>query len=195
MKITREKSQNNRAQVIEAAGKLFRERGLDGVGLAGIMKEAGLTVGGFYRNFGSKDHLAAEASGHAASSMKAAMMAELAHSPQDPYRGLIDHYLSKTHRDNPGTGCILPTLASDAARSDDPGLRAVFTAVIEEYLVQLERLSSAGGPKNNRRDPGAVLCELVGAVILSRLLDEPEDADQLTRTVAADIVGSELDDA
>lgn len=195
MKISRKTSQNNRAQVVEAAGKLFRERGLDGIGLAGIMKEAGLTVGGFYRNFGSKDHLAAEASKYAASSMKAAMMAELAQSAQDQYNGLIDHYLSKAHRENPGTGCILPALACDAARSDDPGVRAVFTAVIEDYLVQLEKLSSAAARPQNRREPGAVLCELVGAVILSRLFDKPEDADQLAKTVAADIVGNEFHDA
>lgn len=188
MKVAREKARKNRDLVIETAARLLRERGLQGVGLAEIMKAAGLTHGGFYRNFTSKEDLTTQASAHAALGVKAATLAALDESSDDPFRTLVKTYVSQAHRDNPGSGCILPALTSDTARKDNPELRAVFTAVIQDYLVQLTRLSAALPEVHGARHPGAVLSEMVGAVILSRVVPE-EMADALMGAVVSDLVG------
>ncbi|HVI90733.1 MAG TPA: TetR/AcrR family transcriptional regulator [Dongiaceae bacterium] len=188
--MSREKARENLELVIETAARLLRERGLEGIGVVDIMKAAGLTHGGFYRNFTSKDDLATQASGRAASSMKATMIAGLAQSPDEPFRALVECYVSQGHRENPGAGCILPALAADAARRDNPALRALFTAVIQDYLDQLAKLASAMPEALRERHPSAILSEMVGAVILSRVVVDDEMADLLMGAVVTDIVGA-----
>lgn len=190
MRVSREKALENREQVIETAARLLRKYGFDGIGLADIMKAAGLTVGGFYRNFASKNDLAVEASKHAIADTEALVKNGLAQQPGDPLRALIEHYLSTAHRDDPGSGCILPALAADAARRDDPALRAVFISAIQYYLDQIATLSSATPRATGSRHPAAILSEMVGAVILSRVMADAPLAESLIAAVAADIAGS-----
>ena len=139
MRVSREKALENREQIIETAARLLREHGFDGIGVADIMKAAGLTHGGFYRNFASKDDLAVKASERAIADTTALLKDGLAQQPKDPFRALIEGYVSSAHRDDPGSGCILPALAVDAARSDDPALRAVFITAIQGYLDQIAK--------------------------------------------------------
>ena len=153
MRVSREKALENREQILETAARLLREHGFDGVGVADIMKAAGLTHGGFYRNFASKDDLAVKASEHAIADTKALLKEGLAQQPKDPLRTLIERYVSSAHCDDPGSGCILPALAADAARSDDPALRAVFITAIQFYLDQIAKLSPARGQQTSRRHP------------------------------------------
>jgi TetR/AcrR family transcriptional repressor of nem operon len=188
--VTRQKALENREQIIETAARLLRERGFDGIGLADIMKAAGLTHGGFYRNFTSKDDLAVKASEHAVASTKALLKSGLAANPQDPFRLLIESYVSSAHRDDPGSGCILPALAADVARRDDPALRAVFTSAIQYYLDQITKLSSAPPRAGVKRHPAAILSEMVGAVILSRVVADPLLAEALIAAVVADLAGA-----
>ncbi|TYO66125.1 TetR/AcrR family transcriptional regulator [Bradyrhizobium hipponense] len=189
MRVSREKAQENRKQIIEAAARLLREHGFDGIGVADIMKAAGLTHGGFYRNFASKDDLAVKASEHAIADRMALLKNGLAQQqPQDPLRAVVESYLSSAHRDDPGSGCILPALAADAARRDDPALRAVFITTIQYYLDQIAKLSSAS-PRAGSRHPAAILSEMVGAVILSRVIANDPLAESLVAAVVADIAG------
>jgi TetR/AcrR family transcriptional regulator, transcriptional repressor for nem operon len=194
MRVSREKAQENREQVIETAARLLRERGFDGIGVADIMKAAGLTHGGFYRNFASKDDLAVKASEHAIADTIALLKDGLAQQPKDPFRALIERYVSSAHRDDPGSGCILPALAVDAARSDDPALRVVFITAIQFYLDQIAKLSSAA-PRAGSRHPAAVLSEMVGAVILSRVIADNPLAESLMAAVVADIAGPSTENA
>ena len=150
MRVSREKAQENREQIIETAARLLRQRGFDGIGVADIMKAAGLTHGGFYRNFASKDDLAVKASERAIADTKALLKDGLAQQPKDPLRTLIERYVSAAHRDDPGSGCILPALAADAARCDDPALRAVFVTAIQFYLDQIAKLI-VRDPKSHRQ--------------------------------------------
>jgi TetR/AcrR family transcriptional repressor of nem operon len=189
MRVSREKALENREQVIGTAARLLRKHGFDGIGLADIMKAAGLTHGGFYRNFASKDELAVKASEQAIADTKALLESGLAEQPQDPLRALIEGYLSSAHRDDPGSGCILPALAADAARRDDPALRAVFLTAIQYYLDQIATLSSATPSATGSRHPAAILSEMVGAVILSRVIADDPLADSLIAAVVADIAG------
>ncbi|MCK1715961.1 MULTISPECIES: TetR/AcrR family transcriptional regulator [unclassified Bradyrhizobium] len=188
--MSREKAQENREQIIETAARLLREHGFDGIGVADIMKAAGLTHGGFYRNFASKDDLAVKASEHAMADTIALLKNGLAQQqPQDPLRAVIESYVSSAHRDDPGSGCILPALAADAARRDDPALRAVFITAIQYYLDQIAKLSSASPRAAGSRHPAAILSEMVGAVILSRVIANDPLAESLVAAVVADIAG------
>ena len=189
MRVSREKALESREQVISMAARLLRERGFDGIGVADIMKAAGMTHGGFYRHFESKDDLAVKASERAIADTKAVIVDELSKKPQDPFRVLIERYVSSSHRDDPGTGCILPALAADAARRDDPQLRQVFTANIQEYLDQLGILLAARPAATGVRSPAGILAEMVGAVILSRVMSDETLADSLMADVVDDIVG------
>src|SRR6266480_4084989 len=189
MKVSREQAAANRENVVDVASTLFRKHGFDGIGVADIMKAAGLTHGGFYRNFASKDDLAVKASERAIADTTALLKDGLAQQPKDPFRALIEGYVSSAHRDDPGSGCILPALAVDAARSDDPALRAVFITAIQGYLDQLAKLSSANPRATGSRHPAAILSEMVGAVILSRVIADGPLAESLIAAVVADIAG------
>lgn len=188
MKVSREKVQENRQQVIETAARLLRECGFDGIGLADIMKNAGLTHGGFYRNFASKDDLVIKASERAIADTQAVLEDGLAQKPQDPFRALIERYVSSAHRDDTGSGCILPALAADAARRNDPALRAAFTSAIQYYLEQIAKLSSTSPATSQLRHPAAILSEMVGAVILSRVISDARLADSLLSAVVVDLL-------
>jgi len=186
MRVSREKALENREQIIETAARLLRQHGFDGIGVADIMKAAGLTHGGFYRNFASKDDLAVKASEHAIADTTALLKDGLAQQPPDPLRALIESYVSSAHRDDPGSGCILPALAADAARRDDPALRAVFITAIQYYLDQIAKLSSANPGATGSRHPAAILSEMVGAVILSRVIADAALANSLIAAVVTD---------
>ncbi|OCP19786.1 MULTISPECIES: TetR/AcrR family transcriptional regulator [unclassified Ensifer] len=191
MKVTRDKMEENRQQVIETAARLLRECGYDGIGLADIMKNAGLTHGGFYRNFASKDDLVIKASERAIADTQAVLEDALAQTPQDPFRALIELYVSSAHRDGTGSGCILPALAADAARRNDPVLRAAFTSAIQYYVEQIAKLSSASPANSRHRHPAAILSEMVGAIILSRVISDTHLRDSLLSAVVTDLVESE----
>ena len=105
-------------RIVAIASKRFREKGLAGFGIAELMKEAGLTVGGFYKHFDSRDELVAEAVSAAFGIWQ--RQKEAAESGGRPlsFAKLIDDYLSEVHRKNPGTGCAFSALAPDIARSD-----------------------------------------------------------------------------
>src|SRR3954453_6223646 len=104
MKVSREQAALNRERIVETAAQLFRERGFEGIGVADLMKEAGLTHGGFYGHFASKEDLMAEASARALT-RSLALLNELAEgAPGDPVSAVADAYLSSRHRDNPGAG-------------------------------------------------------------------------------------------
>jgi TetR/AcrR family transcriptional repressor of nem operon len=194
MRVSRQKALENREQIVETAARLLRQHGFDGIGVADMMNAAGLTHGGFYRNFASKDDLAVKASEHAIAGTKALLKNGLARQPRDPLRALIERYVSSAHRDDPGSGCILPALAADAARRDDPALRAVFFTAIQFYLDHIAKLSSAPPRAIGSRHPAAILSEMVGAVILSRVIADNLLADSLISAVVADIVGPSPED-
>src|ERR1700752_1715416 len=106
-------------RIISIASKRFREEALARVGIAELMKEAGLTVGGFYKHFDSRDDLVAEAVSSAFGGWKRRVDAAKAGGPSASLAKLIDDYLNEAHRDNPGTGCAFSALAPEIARSDE----------------------------------------------------------------------------
>lgn len=152
-RVSQAQARENRERVVEAAGRLFRERGVDAVSVADVMAEAGLTHGGFYKQFASKEALVAEA----VQTTFAQQRAERANTALSTF---FDDYLSPAHRDRPGAGCSAVALAPDVAREPaDAAARANFTDAIERYARWL-----AG----DEGEDLVTLSLLVGAVTLAR---------------------------
>ena len=177
--------------IVAIASKRFREDGRTGVGIADLMREAGLTVGGFYKHFKSRDDLVAESVGSALGFWKRRVDAAASGGPPVTYESLVDDYLSKTHRNHPGTGCPVGALAGDIARSDKR-TRAVVTRQIRENIELLATLIR----DTNQKDQGekdtstlrsqAVLayCALVGAMAVARAVSDEQLSRETLKTVA-----------
>lgn len=189
LRVSREQVEENRTEVIDTAARVFREKGFDGIGIATLMEEAGLTHGGFYRHFRSKDDLAVQACRHAFSQKQDELLSHIENAPADPFATLIRQYVSSEHRDHPETGCSLTTLAADAARRDDPELRAVFTDAVAGYIKLLSAVIADAPAKEKRRAAVSTLAEMVGAVVLSRVVADRKVAQELIESVADDLIG------
>ncbi|MFD7872884.1 TetR/AcrR family transcriptional regulator [Streptomyces sp. NPDC059766] len=110
----------SRDRVLRMTGRKIREEGVSRPNIAELMKAAGLTHGGFYKHFASRDDLIAQAAATALSEGSARMEEAARKNGQEPRAGLIDSYLGKQHRDAPGTGCALVSLGAAAGRADPP---------------------------------------------------------------------------
>src|SRR4030088_3315612 len=133
-------------RIVKIAARRFREEGLAGVGIAELMKEAGLTVGGFYKHFDSRDDLVAEAVSSAFGTWKRQKDAAASGGPLASYEKMIDDYLNDAHRDTTGTGCAGSARAEESARSDKR-TRAVAS---EEIRSNLQLLASLLSGKDKR---------------------------------------------
>ena len=172
MRLTQAESERNRKQILEAAGRLFREQGFEGVGVDGLMKGAGFTHGGFYNHFASKKELEAEASAAGTAQAKAALVESLSDPRRDGWERFVRGYLSAEHRGDPAGGCTLGALAADAARKG-PAVQAHFARTVEgmagPLADHLARKPSRGKRARARRERALqMLSELVGALVLAR---------------------------
>ena len=166
-------------RIVQAAAERFREQGVDGIGLADLMREAGLTHGGFYRHFGSRDDLVAEAVKAALAHGSKRAEAAARQGGPEALAATIDGYLSPLHRDKPETGCAVAALPADIARSSQRA-RAAYTAQVRRYLDLLAGLTPAGEPD----DPPFILATLVGAIALARAVDDPGLSDEILERAA-----------
>lgn len=178
MKVSREEAQRNREKVVEAASRLFRERGVDGVGLAELMNSVGLTHGGFYRQFGSKEELVAEACAFAFERAVAKWRRTAAAHPRDAAAAIADFYLSPRHRDGAGAGCAAASLAGDMAR-EGVHARQAFTQGVRDLVGVLEEAGGGESEGRRRRTALAAFSTMVGAIVLSRAVDDDELADEI----------------
>jgi TetR/AcrR family transcriptional repressor of nem operon len=189
MRVTREKAAENRTRVIDVAGKLFRERGFNGVGVADIMQAADLTHGGFYGQFDSKEDLAVEAC-KAVHARAAARWRDLADKEPDRLLpALLDHYLSKRHRDAPETGCAFATLAVDVSRQGK-AVRNAFTDGLLPLIDVLAGSFPAGSKAQRHRKALAVMAQLVGAITLARAVGDPALSEDILTSARKDILAA-----
>jgi TetR/AcrR family transcriptional repressor of nem operon len=175
MRVSRVQAAENRQTVINVASRLFRERGFDGIGLKDLMEGAGLTQGAFYKQFASKEDLAAQASRRALESASLRWSAAAAENPKDPLGAVIAFYLSEGHREEKMDGCPIVALGSDAARQGSD-VKASFEAGIKAHLEVLGRLIAkvdGKGPRGKRKVM-AILSTMVGALTLSRAVNDPK---------------------
>jgi TetR/AcrR family transcriptional regulator, transcriptional repressor for nem operon len=189
MKVSKERMAEHREQIITAAARRFREHGFDGVSVADIMKEVGLTHGGFYGHFSSKDELVALASLRAMTEAIAKWQKVVDEAPGDRLETLVDFYLSLRHHNRPETGCLLAALGSDLSRQP----AAVKEAVTVGQRKILDFLSgiAPGKTKALRRKQAVIaLSAMVGGMILARGTSEPQFRQEILDTVAESIPNS-----
>jgi TetR/AcrR family transcriptional repressor of nem operon len=183
--------EKNHAQIVEIAAQKMRESGTEGPGVAEIMKAAGLTHGGFYKHFDSRDDLVAEAV-EAAVAQSREGVAEVVEGADDPLTALVDWYLSPAHRDQPGSGCAVVALGADAARADKR-VRATYTGQVERYVAQMEELLASdgdGGDPEVRRRAIAAVSEMVGAVLIARAVGDEALSEEILAAARADVTGA-----
>ena len=173
-------------RIVAIASKRFREEGIAGVGIANLMKEAGLTVGGFYKQFDSRDDLVAEAVGSSLGAWKRQVDAAASGGPPVTYESLVDDYLSEAHRNHPGTGCPVAALAGDIARSDKR-TRALVTRQIRDNIELLATLIRGRSEKRKRTPRSQAIltyCALVGAISVARAISDDQLSREILKTMA-----------
>jgi TetR/AcrR family transcriptional repressor of nem operon len=165
MRVSREQAAENRKRIVETASRMFREKGFDGVGVDAIMKGAGLTHGGFYGHFGSKNDLAAESVSRALerSSERQSRFTDLG--------DLVSDYLSERHCADRANGCAIAALGADVVRQGK-GVRRGVTAYVRTQLDRFSHLLRDGTAANRRKRAITTLAGIVGALTLARAVDD-----------------------
>ncbi|HEY4072650.1 MAG TPA: TetR/AcrR family transcriptional regulator [Herbaspirillum sp.] len=174
-RVSRAQTDKNRASIELVAARLFLEQGIDGVSVAELMGAAGLTHGGFYGHFDSKESLAAIACSKAFEQSEKRRKEKIdgADTPQAALADITDAYLRSEHRDQPGNGCPVSALASDIARditreTADKPVRAVYLEGVKQMLTSLTKLSADAGAADAERSALQRMAMLVGALTLAR---------------------------
>ena len=171
MKVSREQVAQNRERIVEAAAQLFRERGFEGIGVADLMKEVGLTHGGFYGHFSSKEDLIAEATARAFTRSLAAWSKLAERAPDDPLSAIAGAYLTGRHRDDPGAGCLLATLGPDVSRQG-PTVRRALTDHVRSALDLLAKLVRGKSKSARRQKVIGAYATMLGAMVMARAVDD-----------------------
>ncbi|MEU1600879.1 TetR/AcrR family transcriptional regulator [Streptomyces sp. NPDC005708] len=172
----------SRERVLRIAARKVRVEGVTRPGIADLMKEAGLTHGGFYKHFASRDDLIAQAAALALAEGSAKMERAARKNTQQPLAGLIDAYLAKQHRDAPGTGCALVTLGAATGRSSDQSFKATYEKHVRTFLDLIAGLGD--DEEEAQAEAMLTLSALVGAMLISRAVADPEFSDEILEAVA-----------
>jgi TetR/AcrR family transcriptional repressor of nem operon len=175
--------QTTHERIVRVAAKRFREHGLKGIGVADVMKEAGVTVGGFYKHFGSRDELVVEALAAAFKDL------DVWEEHTTDMAQLLQNYLTELHRDVPGTGCAMGALLSDMTRGSKSA-RALYTARVKRSLAFSSALLPPG-PRPDKRGRALliILSALLGAINLSRAVSDPDLSREILYGVRDQLIG------
>jgi TetR/AcrR family transcriptional repressor of nem operon len=184
MRVNRIQAEENRQAVIDAASRLFRERGFDGVGLAELMAAAGLTHGAFYKQFKSKDDLIAQACDRALETGINGWRRAAADAGESAYAALVRRYLTPGHRGRTGTGCVIASLGPDAARHG-LALPRHFEAGIKTFVGILDEALRKKNPHATPDDALAAFSTMVGALVLARAVGDDAYAHRILDAATA----------
>jgi TetR/AcrR family transcriptional regulator, transcriptional repressor for nem operon len=165
MRKSREAAAETRKRIVRAAARKFREQGIVATGLNDLMKAAGLTHGGFYKHFGSKDQLVAEACADAVE----ASIAEMGMEAQPTISAAVAAYLSTRHRDDPASGCPLAAIGSELSRTD----KKTREAATEGFQRLVAVLAGKSKTHSARRRALVAVATMIGAVTMSRVVTDP----------------------
>ncbi|WP_233839226.1 TetR/AcrR family transcriptional regulator [Paraburkholderia sp. ZP32-5] len=187
MRKSRAETAETRKRIIEIAAEEIRRNGIQATGLADVMTKAGLTHGGFYRHFESKDQLVAEACATGMAVVLGATegSAESATDEDDrkaAFKSIVEQYLSVEHRDNPSAGCFLAGLGSELARADAP-TRAASTKAFTDLVELVARHIRRRKPEAARADAVFALSAMIGAITMSRVIDDPAFSESILEDV------------
>ena len=182
MRVSREKFAENREKILTAASVLFRENGFDGVGVADIMRAAGLTHGGFYGHFESKDDLALEVSRKLIERVEERWRELIAAEPDKPLQALLDHYINWCTVDDPGGSCVFASLIQEVSRSEG-AVRATFSEGLSTLVDVLKEVVPGATEEERRANATSTLSSMMGAVILARAVEDRALAEQFLVTM------------
>ena len=185
MKVSKEKTAENRRSIVSAASRLFRERGIEGTGVDSISTAADLTHGAVYSQFGSKQAITVEALRLALAGSRRIWLRQLEkRGRKTALTAIVQGYLSALHRDEPGTGCVVAALGAEISRQAR-GVRDAFTAEFKEALKFLSELVAEDENEFNRDDTLALFATMAGALMLARAVSDRELSDRILTVTTA----------
>jgi TetR/AcrR family transcriptional repressor of nem operon len=177
MKVTKEQAARNKDSILEAAAQLYREHGVDGVGIGQLARSVGLTHGGFYGQFpGGKEQLVAEAVSRAFEPNVNGWNA------MESLAEIVEGYVSQEHVDDMSHGCPIPLMGADVARTGGSA-RATFTAGVRDMLAALEKHAGDQPESVKQTRAAQQLASMVGAVLIARAVDDPALAAMMLQSV------------
>ena len=179
MRYSKEHKQETHARIVKKASVRLREKGAHGIGVADLMKEAGLTHGGFYAHFDSREALVIEAFAYAMdrSTERWRKVAEQT-APDKRLATIVENYLTPLHRDDPGHGCAVPTLGAEIVR-ESPKTRKAFAAKLEQMIDMMADQVLEVPRKGARKQAVAALATMMGTLVLSRIAGSGELSDEI----------------
>jgi len=179
MRYSREHKLETHARIIKRASVRLREKGAHGIGVADLMKDAGLTHGGFYAHFDSREALVIEAFAYAMD-RSTARWRELVQQipPEERLPTIVNSYLTKVHRDDPGHGCAVPSLGAEIAR-ESPRTRKAFLAKLEQMMDMLADQIPDVPRKVARKQAMATVASMMGTLVLARIAGSGELSDEI----------------
>jgi TetR/AcrR family transcriptional regulator, transcriptional repressor for nem operon len=179
MRYSKEHKQDTHARIVRKASVRLREKGAHGIGVADLMKEAGLTHGGFYAHFDSREALVIEAFNYAMDrSMEHWRKTAEPIAPEKRFASIVDSYLTTVHRDDPGHGCAVPTLGPEIAR-EGPKARKAFAAKLDQMIDMIADNIPDVPRKAARKQAAATLATMMGTLVMSRIAGNGEFSDEI----------------
>ena len=179
MRYSREHKLETHARIVKKASVRLREKGAHGIGVADLMKDAGLTHGGFYAHFDSREALVIEAFAYAMDRATERWRKLAEATPQDKRLAtLVASYLTPLHRDDPGHGCAIPTLGAEIAR-ESPKTRKAFAAKLEQMIELFAAQMVDLPPKQARRKAMSTIATMMGTLVLARIAGNGEFSDEI----------------
>ncbi|WP_321795979.1 TetR/AcrR family transcriptional regulator [Caballeronia sp. J97] len=183
MKKSKLETAETRRRIVEIAAGELRTNGIHATGVADVMAAAGLSHGGFYRHFGSKEHLVAEACEAAIADIVGALEAAAGKATgKKGFRALVDTYMSTSHRDSPASGCPLASMGSELARADE-STRAAASRGFDEFVDMLAKRIRSSEDEPNHSKAVFALSAMIGALTMSRIIADPAASAALLEDV------------
>ena len=179
MRYSREHKLETHARIVKKASVRLREKGAHGIGVADLMKDAGLTHGGFYAHFDSREALVIEAFAHAMdrSTDRWRKLAGQT-APDKRLAAIVESYLTPLHRDDPGHGCAVPTLGAEIAR-ESPKTRRAFAAKLEQMIDMLADQIPDVPRKAARKQAMAAIATMMGTLVMARVGGNGDFSDEI----------------
>jgi TetR/AcrR family transcriptional repressor of nem operon len=179
MRYSREHKLETHARIVKKASVRLREKGAHGIGVADLMKEAGLTHGGFYAHFDSREALVIEAFAYAMDRSREHWRKLAEQTPADKrVAAIVDSYLTTVHRDDPGHGCAIPALGAEIAR-ESPKTRRAFAAKLDQMIEMIAAQVPGMPHKASRKRALGTLATMMGTVVLARIAGNGVFSDEI----------------
>lgn len=189
MRVSKEKAAEHRQQILNAAARLFRERGISTTGVDSITEDAGLTHGAVYSQFGSKEAIAVESIRLALRDSKRSWQWAAEHrGGKNVFTAIVEAYLTRKHRDAPGRGCLVAALGGDISRQPR-NVRDAFTAEFKDALEFLTELIGSDSASGNFEDALAAFASMAGAMMLARAVSDEALSDLILKATSRWVTG------